>query len=215
MKGDFEMKCFNYFRKFPYALWIVSFLVILFVSNASAQTKSDEKPKPRLDIQNLFTASGWMGDGEYGRKYIEFDGACEIEPHSDPFCIMVKYTFGSKKWAGIYWQNKPDNWGDKPGKNYSKKGFTKITFWARGETGKEVVEFKAGDISNPKKKYHDSFGETIGRVVLSNEWKQYTIDLEGADLSSVIGGFCWVASSDYNKQRSITFYIDDIFLEGE
>ena len=56
--------------------------------------------------------------------------------------MVFTYTFGKKKWGGVYWQNKPDNWGHRPGNDYSGEGFTKITFWARGEKGNEVVEFK-------------------------------------------------------------------------
>ena len=154
-----------------------------------------------------------MGDGEYGTKYITFEGSCDINPHSAPTCIKIKYTFGPQRWAGIYWQNKPDNWGDKQGNNYSKKGFSKVTFWAKGETGKEVVEFKSGGISNSSKKYKDSYEETTGRLTLTKEWQQYEIDLEASDLSSVIGGFCWVASKDFNNQPSIVFYIDDMNFE--
>jgi hypothetical protein len=29
----------------------------------------------------------------------------------------------------------------------------------------------------------------------------------------VIGGFCWVASADYNQAKSVEFYLDDILLE--
>jgi len=190
---------------------ILSFFIATLFLSVFAQ---DEPPKkPKLDIQNLFIASGFMGDGEYGQKFISFEGACEINPHSAPNCVKIKYTFGSQRWAGVYWQNKPDNWGDKPGNNYSKKGFTKVTFWAKGSSGKEVVEFKAGDINNASKKFHDSFSATTGRVTLSKDWKQYELDLEDADLSSVIGGFCWVASKDFNSQPSIEFFIDDIYFE--
>ena len=167
----------------------------------------------RVDIQNLFTPSGWMGDGEDGRKYIDFKGAYEKDFHSDSNCIKIKYTFGPKRWAGIYWQNQPDNWGDNSGNNYSKKGFKRVALWAKGTTGKEVVEFKSGGIKNANKKYHDSFTVTTGRVTLSKEWQQYVIELDNSDLSSVIGGFCWVASGDYNNSKSITFYIDDIYFE--
>jgi hypothetical protein len=194
-----------------FAFKILCFLTIALFLSAFAQEKVPKKQK--LDIQNLFIASGYMGDGEYGQKYISFDGACEVDPHSAPTCIKIKYTFGAQRWAGIYWQNKPDNWGDQPGTNYSKKGFTKVTLWAKGSSGKEVVEFKTGDIHNTSKKFHDSFSATTGRITLSKEWKQYELDLEGADLSSVIGGFCWVASKDFNSQESIEFFIDDIFFE--
>ena len=163
-----------------------------------------------LSIQSFFTPSGWMGDGEYGRKYLNFEGSYSTDPHSSPTCIRIHYTFGPQRWAGIYWQNRPNNWGDYPGNNYSDRGFRKIVFWAKGTTGKEVIEFKAGCIDNSKKEYRDSFCVTIGMITLLADWRRYEIDLGKSDLSSVIGGFCWVASKDYNQGKSITFYIDDI-----
>ena len=161
---------------------------------------------------NHFIPSGWMGD----HNDIKFNDQATDEVATGATSIKITYTAKASqgnKWAGIYWQNKPDNWGDKPGNNYSKKGFSKVTFWAKGETGKEVVEFKSGGISNPNKKFHDSYDETTGRLTLTKEWKKYEIDLEGSDLSSVIGGFCWVASKDFNSQPTIVFYIDNIYFE--
>lgn len=187
--------------------------VLILLGLVHDAARGDQTQRERVDLENLFTPSGWMGDGEHGRKYIEFSGTDRTNPHSAPASIKITYTFGPTRWGGIYWQNRPDNWGDEPGTNYSGKGFTKITFWARGEAGNEVVEFKAGGISNKTKSYRDSFGITIGRVALTKAWKQYHIDVSKSDLSSVIGGFCWVGSSDYNAARKITFYIDDIFLE--
>jgi hypothetical protein len=187
--------------------------VLMSVVSTTSPARGQQTAKIGVDIENLFTASGWMGDGEYGRKYIDFEGASRENPHSPPTCVKVTYTFGPTRWAGVYWQNKPDNWGDKPGSNYSKKGFSKVTFWARGERGTEVVEFEAGGVDNQTKKYRDSFEVTLGRVPLTKDWKQYQIDLSGADLSSVIGGFCWVASADYNSAEKITFFLEDIFLE--
>lgn len=207
------MKYYYSHKKAFLFLKAVSLLLIILTPTSNVFSQPKLEDRPRLDIGNLFTASGWMGDGEFGRKYIAFDGAYKTGPHSPPSCTKIKYTFGPKRWGGIYWQNKPDNWGDKPGNNYSKRGFRRITFWVKGETGNEVVEFKAGDIRDPAKRYHDSFAVTVGKVTLSREWRQYTIDLKKADLSCVIGGFCWVASADYNDQRDIAFYIDDICFE--
>lgn len=194
----------------------ISLLTVYFLINMSPTIFCSNNVldgQMKVDIQNLFYNSGWMGDGEYGRKYIEYNGAFEVEPHSEPTSTKIKYTFGPNRWAGIYWQNKPDNWGDKPGNNYANAGFKRITFWAKGATGKEVVEFKAGGTSDPNKPYSDSFETSIGRISLQREWNKYTIDLEHMDLSSVIGGFCWVASQDYNNSKSITFFIDDILME--
>lgn len=166
-----------------------------------------------VDIQTTFTPSGWMGDGEYGRKYIDFSGSDTTLSHSPPNSVRITYTFGPGRWAGAYWLNEPDNWGDKPGTNLSGRKLSKLAFWARGEAGKEVVEFKAGGVEHGTKKYRDSFAATIGRQSLTKEWKRYEIDLSNADLSSVIGAFCWVASGDYNPGKRVTFYLDDIVLE--
>jgi hypothetical protein len=194
---------------------IICFGVSIFVIHSIIATSGscDSRSTSDVDIQDLFTPSGWMGDGVYGNKYINFSESNTNNPHSPPTCIKIIYTFGPKRWGGVYWQNKADNWGDEPGNNYAGKGFTKVSFWARGETGKEVVEFKSGNIKNSSKKFYDSFGETAGRVSLTKDWKQYSIDLTNSDLTSVIGGFCWVANSDYNSGSSITFYIDDIVLQ--
>ena len=195
-------------------IWLRNLLIActLCAIGISIAAIAKERPHP-IDVQTLYTASGWMGDGEYGRKYISFSGADQSGPHSPPTSIKITYTFGPKNFGGIYWQNEPDNWGDRPGANYAGMGFSKLTLWARGQTGNEVVEFKSGGVSAQGKKYRDSFSATLGRVTLTREWKQYQIDLSHADLRSVIGAFCWVASPDYNSGSSIAFFVDDIVME--
>ncbi len=189
----------------------VAALGVSIVGGAAAQDRRTNKPG--VDIQNIFTPSGWMGDGEYGRKYIEFSGADRTNPNIRPDSIKITYRFGPTRWGGMYWQNQPDNWGNMPGNNYSGKGFSRVSFWAKGKVGGEVLEFKAGGIDNHNRQHRDSFVATTGRVSLSRDWTLYTIDLSKADLSSVIGGFCWVASSDYNRSKEITFFLDDLVLE--
>jgi hypothetical protein len=153
-----------------------------------------------------------MGDGEQGTKYITLLEGCKESPHSKPTCIKVSYKPGPKGWGGIYWQNKPDNWGDQPGDSLGQGGFKKLTFWARGRRGEEILEFKAGGIHAPGKPYKDSFEVGIRKVTLESKWKQYTINLEGKNLASVIGGFCWVANQSANP-NGLTFYLDDILYE--
>ncbi|MCK5056365.1 MAG: hypothetical protein KAT34_06910 [Candidatus Aminicenantes bacterium] len=170
-----------------------------------------QKSQP-FDVASRFSASGWMGDGESGTKYVQLIKACKINPYSTPYCIKITYTPGPKKWAGIYWQNKPNNWGDFRGEDFSRAGYKKLTFWARGENGGEVVEFKAGGINAPGKNHRDSFEVSSGKVVLERTWEQYTLNLESEDLSCVIGGFCWVASRAANPD-GLTFYLDDIYYD--
>jgi len=189
------------------------FVVLLMqVSSSIAQTKT-QPITAGIDIEAVFTASGWIGDGEYGRKYLEFDGANSTNTHSPPTAMRFAYTFGPMRWGGMYWQNEPDNWCNKPGSNYTGKNVKRLSFWARGDTGTEVVEFKSGGIECHKKTFRDSYAATIGRVRLSREWTQYTLDLSKADLSSVMGAFAWVASADYNNGKRMIFYIDDLRFE--
>jgi hypothetical protein len=196
-------------KQYQYLIGIFSFplLLILF---ANTSCHHQHKNVEMYSVENNFIPSGYMGDGEYGRRYIDFDAAYKLDPHTNPTCTKIRYTFGPQYWAGIYWQNKPGNWGDRNGEDFSEIGFTRIAFWAKGETGSEIIEFKAGGIENPKKEFKDSFEKSIGRIRLTQEWREYEINIKGLDLSSVIGGFCWTASKDYNNQPSITFYVDDI-----
>ena len=157
---------------------------------------------------NHFMPTGWMGD--YGD--LAFDDADLLDPHSGATSIKITYrNYASQgaRWAGIYWQNPPNNWGTKPG-GFDLTGATKLTFWARGEVGGErIEEFKIGGITGS---YGDSDVAGIGPVVLSTEWKKWEISLDGKDLSSISGGFCWAANLDGNPHGA-TFFLDDIRYE--
>ena len=165
-----------------------------------------------FDVAAKFTASGWMGDGEAGTKFVQQLDATTQCPDSVPKCVKVTYAPGPKGFAGIYWQNKPDNWGDLPGDNLKQFCYKKLTFRARGEVGGEVIECKAGGINTPGKKYRDSFEVSSGKIVLERQWKQFTLNLENEDLSSVIGGFSWVAAKSANP-NGLTFFLADIQYE--
>jgi len=157
---------------------------------------------------NHFAPSGWMGD--YGDLKIN-PGAVE-KPHNGKTSMKVTYSAKMTQgagWAGIFWQQPANNWGDRKG-GYNLTGASKITFWARGEKGGEKIsEFKIGGISG---EYPDSDSQSMGPVVLGNEWQKYTIDLKDKDLSNIIGGFCFSASKDDNPDGFV-IYFDDIVYE--
>ncbi len=157
------MRNVNLFGKF---LTIIALAFTVLFSSIAWKNQDKEQEKEPYSVWANFIASGWMGDGELGEKYIQLYEAWEDTTRPDSLCIKVVYTPGPKGWAGIYWQNEPDNWGDLPGKDMSKSGFTKITFWAKGEKGREVVEFKAGDIKAAGKKHKDSFSAITGKNIL-------------------------------------------------
>lgn len=198
------------------ALGLIVVVAFFSASDLDGQPEFPVKPKPeegkKLDVARSYDATGWMGDGEEGTKYVQFTEACKEQPRSKPTCIKITYTIGPKGWAGIYWLNKPNNWGDKPGEDWSARGYSSITFWARGEKEGEVVEFKAGGVEDNKKPHKDSFEVSTHKVTLEKDWKRYEIKLDGENLSSVIGVFCWVASGSSNPE-GLTFYLDDIQYE--
>ncbi len=168
--------------------------------------RSAEEP---LEISVEFTPSGFVGDGQYGRNHIAMDDSWPENPHTPPTCYRIEYRPGPNGWGGVYWQNEPGNWGGLPGENLSGRGYTRLTFWARGDKGGEVVEFKAGGLKDPARMHRDSFEGGTGKVTLNKDWQQYTIDLTDKDLSNVIGAFCWLATRGDN-QRGLMFYIDDV-----
>ncbi len=149
-----------------------------------------------------YIPSGYMGDA----GNIKMDDADTTNPHSGKTDIKVQYTSGSG-WGGVVWQSPANDWGEKPG-GLNLTGAKKLTFWARGAEGGEKVSFSYGLLD--KAKYADSSKGEIKDQELTKEWKQYTIDLDGKDLSQIKTPFTWVLGANGDP---ITFYLDDIKFE--
>jgi hypothetical protein len=150
-----------------------------------------------------FAWSGWMGT----TAAIKLDDKWTDNPHSGATCMRITFD-ANTGFGGIAGQNPPNDWGDLPG-GLDISGATKLTFWARGENGGELVTFKMG-ILGADKKYADSASAETPEIRLSKQWKQYTIDLEGKDLRRVKTGFVWALSA---HGTPVTFYLDDIRYE--
>jgi len=158
---------------------------------------------------NHFIPSGFMPTGECIVFNDRFTELC----HKGSTCIKINYDVEcsrkGQRWAGVYWLNPANNWGSRKG-GFNLNGASKLTFWAKGDLGGEQIqEFTIGGISGD---YPDSDKIVIGPVILSNQWKQYTMDLRGKDLSYISGGFSWSTSEEVNPE-SCTFYLDEIRFE--
>ena len=136
---------------------------------------------------------------------VGMDGTCTDKPHSGATCLKVSYKAGDG-WAGVIWQDPPGDWGDLPG-GYDLSGASKLTIWARGANGGEKVIFGFGILKG--KKYNDSAGGETP-VTLTNDWKQFTIDLTGKDLSCIKSGFHWTVAG---QGKPVVFYLDDVQYE--
>ena len=176
-------------------------------------SKSGFKPFPiytdKNSPDNHYIPSGWMGD--YGD--MRLTDRWSQNPHTGTTCIQWKYVpKGSQgaNWAGCFWQNPANNWGAKKG-GYNLTGAKKLTFFARGEKGGEkLTEVGVGGIEG---EFADSDKVSVGPIELTKDWKQYEVDLKGADMSYISGGFFWSASGDDVPEEGITFYLDDIRFE--
>ncbi len=159
-------------------------------------------------LDTKFYPSGWMGDGVFGEKYVGYKRRSGLINNKNTTVIQLFYRNGPKGWAGIYWQFPDGNWGEQLGRNLI--GAKKITFFAKGKNGGEIVEFKSGGIQGQHK---DSYEVSLGKIVLSQQWSQYSIDLSKSDLSSVIGVFAWVVSTADNEASEVITYIAELTIE--
>ncbi len=157
--------------------------------------------------QNHYNPSGWLGDYDAIRRM-----TWEDNPHSGNDCQRFRYTGKTTQgagWVGVYWLNPVNNWGDVKG-GYNLTGAEKLTFWARGDKGGEtILRFGIGGISG---KYPDSCKAEIDHITLTMNWKKYTIDLTGKDLSYISGGFYWMTDKNSNPEGAV-IYLDDIMYE--
>ena len=175
----------------------------------------------RLDAVAIPAA--WMANG--GRNpgdFITLGPGEKCRPGSP--CQRISYRTGAG-WAGILWW--PEACGPTGDEKYWQnarsrvcaldlgriggfaQGRARLSLWARGEKGGEVVTFKVGS--------HDILPTpacSIGQQRLETDWKRFEIDLKTADLSRMVGLFIWTAT-DVDNPNGATFYLQDVQFEGD
>lgn len=154
------------------------------------------------DAQTYIPA-GWMGDA----KAIKLDPAFAENPKSGKTCVRCEFN-ADKGWGGVVWQSPEGDWGDKAG-GFDLSGAKKLSFWARGDAGGEVVSFQFGLI--PKEKpFSDTGKGALEKVALTKEWQHCEIPVAGQDLTRIKTGFVWTLAS---PGKPVVFYLDDIRWE--
>jgi hypothetical protein len=171
-----------------------------------APIATDVSPFPIYTDQgasgSTFVPSGWMGDA----GGITLDDTWSEDPYEGETCIHISYEPQSEGpgWAGVYWMpsqlDPSEDWGAQvDGENLN--GVSRLSLWARGVEGGEPVEFFVGGIEGPQ---GDSLGKKSLTVTLTPEWREYSINLNGADMSSVVGAFGWSAA------KEVEFWVDEV-----
>jgi outer membrane protein OmpA-like peptidoglycan-associated protein len=186
-----------------------SFLFLMFVL-ISVYSFSDvfyvfsNSPKEK----NFYTPTGYMGDVSDINISADYN---VLAPNGYPSLKLRYIPRGEQKWIGVYFRNPSDNWGQVKG-GYDLTGAKKLVFYARGEKGGEMISsVGCGGI---KGTYPDSDIFQIGPIRLSKEWKKFTLDLSGKDLSYIAGGFFFIIETKDNPLGCI-IYFGDIYYEGE
>lgn len=169
-----------------------------------------------------------------GNAPVTIFGSSMTNPHSGATAIRNQFCTGGGTEGGFYFQNgiftgmtganppptPQTNFGTVPNAGIDLTGATRLTFWARGEIGGEKIEFFMGGVGrgNPPAPFPDSTsripaqGSPNSVFTLSANWQQFTIDLTGANLNYVLGGFGWYATIANNPNGAV-FYLDDIRYE--
>ena len=117
------------------------------------------------DVGNHYVPSGQMGD----LKTITMTQNWRINPHSGTTCIQVLYSGVATQgngWAGVYWQDPVNNWGKTPGPTgYNLSGLSKLTFWVRGQSGGEQVQFLVGGKNGPYQEFFTTGSDVSGNYI--------------------------------------------------
>ena len=169
---------------------------------------------------NHFDPSGYMGDiGD-----IHINQVYTENPHSGSSAIEVVYDAAGAaphdcdssvpcRWSGLYWLEPTKNWGIDPalqGTGADLSEYSRLKLWVRANRSC-TIKFMVGGMDNP---YGDSLKFPREKAVnLTQQWQEVEIDLAGADLSYIIGGFAWIADWNMVLNESCTFYLDEIRFE--
>jgi len=152
--------------------------------------------------------SGWMGD----YRDMTLNMNWKENPHAGETCIRFTYNAKGSRYCdmvGVMWQNPANNSGEIDG-GLNLTGASNVTFWARGEKGKELIDaFTFGGTIGP---YPDSDKASLTYVRLKPEWAQYKIDISQCDLMYISSFFGWIAAR-FNNREGFTIYLDDIQVE--
>ena len=150
-----------------------------------------------------YTPSGWMGN----QAALKLDEACNVQPRAGKTCLRIDYQ-APDQWAGIVWQDPPNDWGDQPG-GHDLTGAKRLRFWARGAKGGESINVELG-LYGSDKNYPDSDRARLEQVTLTQDWQAFTIDLQGKNLSRIKSGFAVILTG---AGQPLTIYLDDIAYE--
>jgi hypothetical protein len=193
----------------PYRLFFYAYDAAGNAATANVPLLVKGTPRRRFPVsvyEDSFQGMPWVPSGWMGAiESLTLDGEYRDEPPQEGFAsIRIRYE-GKFGWAGIAWQDPPNNWGDLEG-GYDLTGAGALELWARGAYGGEKVSFGVGIIQKDRA-HPDSGIAKLDGVQLTREWTRYTVPLEKLDLSSIKTGFVVALTG---RSSPVTIYLDSI-----
>ena len=180
----------------------------------------DILPIATVRLDALAVPFGRMSGGLDSTDFIDLQanpGDC----HTGSDCLRFTYRPGGEWGRACWWpfciasvisQTLDIEPGDNCSINVLKAGnlseVNRLAFWARGDQGGEIIEFRIGGVD-----MSPTPGRSLGRVTLTSTWQEYEISLENMSLIDAIGLFVWFATDSDNPQGAV-FYLDDVRFEG-
>ena len=179
---------------------------------------------------NHFTQKAKMA-GKDDSLVKDMDENWQEDPYSGTSCIRCEVSTRIEDWGGWLFLNgylpKGEtvpllNDGSMDGQGLDLTGATELRFMAKGDRGGEKVEFfTAGfgyDGSSGKKnvEYPDSAKkQSAGWIELTDQWEEYVIPLDSADMSYIVCGFGYVLNDQKDGVADNVFYLDEIRFCGD
>jgi hypothetical protein len=155
------------------------------------------------DEAHGFSPSGRMGD----LAVLEVDPRCREAARTGRFGLRVRFG-AAGGWAGVAWQRPAGDWGREPWAA-DLRGARRITLWARGSRGGEVVSARVG-LVGPDEPFPDSARLAPVEWKLGPGWSRHEIDLGGADLRHVKTPLALFFEA---RGAPLAFDLDDIAIE--
>lgn len=166
-------------------------------------------PRPRMPIsvyEERFEHMPWTPSGVMGStRSLHIDGQSTESFYEGAHSIKIQYT-GRRNWAGVAWQDPPDNWGEMDG-GFDMTGASALEFWVRGEKGGEEASFGVG-LLDKKTDYPDSVIVKTAPIKLSAEWRKLRIGFQpDDDLTSIKVPFVVTIQG---RGKPTTIYVDSV-----
>jgi hypothetical protein len=175
-------------------------------ANLPLLVRGEVRPRmPVIVYEDSFEAMPWAPSGWFGGiEALSLDGVYPENPHQGTSSIRLRYE-GKSGWAGVAWQNPPNNWGDLDG-GFDLTGAKELELWARGEYGGEKISIGVGLLDN-ESNYPDSDKTKVENIVLNREWQRYSVPLKKLNLTSIKTGFVVTVTG---RATPVTIYLDSI-----